>query len=84
MPERKVLLQTFKWNPYWIGNYAFAQPVSLKKGTKIVSEVTFENERHSLINEGNRPRDVFSGPGIREEVCRTHLLVVGPSSAPER
>ena len=83
-PERKVLLQTYKWNPYWIGNYAFAQPVALKKGTKIVSEVTFENELHSLINEGNRPRDVFSGPGIREEVCRTHLLVVGPSSAPER
>jgi hypothetical protein len=83
-PERKVLLRTFKWSPYWIGNYAFAQPVALAKGTKIVSEITYENELHSLINEGNRPRDVFSGPGLREEVCRTHLLVVGPASSLER
>ncbi len=74
--EPKTLLRTIKWNPYWNGSFVFAKPVPLDKGTRIVSNTVFENELHSPINEGTRPRLVHSGPGLDQEVCRTHYLVV--------
>jgi hypothetical protein len=74
--EPKTLLRTVRWTPYWNGSFAFKDPVRLPKGTKIVSSTVYENEAHSAINEGARPRLVHSGPGLDQEVCRTHYLLV--------
>ena len=72
----KTLLQSKKWSPYWNGSFVFPRPVALAKGTEVTSSTLFENERHSPINEGTRPRLVYSGPALDQEVCRTHYLVV--------
>ncbi len=72
----KTLLRTVRWIPYWNGSFVFPVPVPLDKGTSIVSSTVYENEAHSPINEGVRPRLVRSGTGLDQEVCRTHYLVV--------
>jgi hypothetical protein len=74
--DAKTLLSTVRWTPYWNGSFVFKSPVRLERGSKIVSNTVYENEAHSAINEGTRPRLVHSGPGLDQEVCRTHYLVV--------
>jgi hypothetical protein len=74
--DPKTLLSTVRWTPYWNGSFTFKSPVQLQSGTKIVSNTVYENEPHSAVNEGIRPRLVHSGPGLDQEVCRTHYLVV--------
>ena len=74
--EVKKLFHTIRWTPYWIGNYMFSKPVELDAGTVITTDVFYGNEEHSPLNEGNRPKTVRSGPGLYDEVCRTHILVV--------
>ena len=73
---KKVLFRTDKWSPYWVGNYLLPKPVRLASGTSVISDTAYENQLHSPINEGRTPRQVWSGPGLDQEVCRTHLLVV--------
>jgi hypothetical protein len=72
----KTLLRTIQWDPYWNGSFVFKDPVRLEPGTQIVSNTVYENELHSPINEGKRPRIVYSGPALDQEVCRTHYLLV--------
>lgn len=79
-PENpQSLFKTIKWNPYWTGTYVYKQPVRIQKGTTVTSHFIYENERHTLINEGKMPRVVHSGSALNEEVCRTHFLVAEPS-----
>lgn len=73
--DRRSLLRTVRWSPYWNGSFVFTSGVRLPVGTRIESKTVYENESHSPINEGMRPRTVFSGPGLDQEVCRTHYLV---------
>jgi hypothetical protein len=71
---QKSLLRTLRWSPYWSGSFVFSPGVRLPAGSRIESNTVFENEPHSPINEGMRPRTVYSGPGLDQEVCRTHYL----------
>jgi hypothetical protein len=74
--ERKDFMRTAKWNPYWNGAFLLPTPVRVSAGAELVSDFIYENEEHTLINEGRRPRTVHAGPALNEEVSRTHFLVV--------
>ncbi len=79
--QSKTLFKTGKWNPYWTGSFVFESPVRIEAKATLQSVFIYENELHTLINEGKRPRDVNSGPAINEEVNRMHILV---ADAPSR
>lgn len=82
--QESVLFETSKWSPYWTGNFQFAEPPILKRGTRIETRFMFENEEHSPINEGKSPKLVVTGPRITDEVCRAHFLVADPPTGSGR
>lgn len=72
----KTLFQANYWDPYWIGNYQFQNPVDLPAGTKLVSSFSYANDDKCAMNENQPPKLVTSGSKIDQEVCRMHIFLV--------
>ena len=70
----KTLFETLRWDPNWIGNYMFPQPVFLAKGGTLTARFYYNNDEFCQINEGKKPKPVKAGSGAGDEVCRMHLL----------
>ncbi|MDI9635559.1 hypothetical protein QPK87_14165 [Kamptonema cortianum] len=71
-----TLFDTMRWDPYWIGNYSFEEPIVFGGGTKLTGEVGYSNDDRCLMNEDRTPEPVPSGSGVRQEVFRLHVLVM--------
>ncbi len=74
--EESVLYYNPRWDPYWTGNYQFTPPVLARKGSTIRSAIVYDNEEHSVLNDGQKPKPVYSGHGLYDEICRMRVLVV--------
>ena len=72
--EPKTLFKTMRWDPNWVGNYMFAQPVVLAKGGTLTAKFFYNNDEYCQINEGKKPKPVKDGAGVSDEICRMHLL----------
>ncbi|MFM9872333.1 MAG: hypothetical protein ACKVQS_02570 [Fimbriimonadaceae bacterium] len=72
------LLKVPKWDPYWIGSYLYPTPVHLPSGADLIFKFAFFNDDKCEINENKSPEDVSSGPRLKDEVCRMHILISRP------
>lgn len=73
---QRTLFDTLQWDIYWAGNFQLTPQVSLPKGTVLTAEMSYSNDDKCVMNEGQEPKDIFSGPGIDQEVCRMHILLI--------
>ncbi len=72
----RVAFHTLRWSPLWTGHFAFPKPISLPKGTEIVAEIQYNNDERCPMNEGKKPELILSGPGINQEACRLHMVLL--------
>jgi hypothetical protein len=72
----KRLFWTRKWEPYWQGNYQFAEPVKFPDGAILTATWEFDNDIHMGRNEAAPPRELFSGYSEWTEMAQMHVLYV--------
>ena len=71
----KTLLLVFSYDPNWMGSYVFEKPVKLKKGTRLVGSMQYDNVEHA--NDRTRGKaPIRSGPGERDELFWIHVQYV--------
>jgi hypothetical protein len=67
------------WDFNWQGNYRYAKPLALPKGTRIELEYTFDNSENNPRNPSHPPVRVTWGEETRNEMAVLFLVVVLPS-----
>lgn len=77
--ENKTILDAFRWDPYWIGNYTFRKPITLPTGTTLTARFYYSNDESCPNNAGKVPQPVASGPRIEDEFCRMTLWLISAS-----
>lgn len=80
---RQWLLHIPHWNFEWQGDYRFAQPIALPRGTKVVMEFTYDNSTNNLNNPRNPPQRVKFGPESTDEMGELWLQLL-PRNLAER
>jgi Tfp pilus assembly protein PilF len=78
-----VLLRISAWDFNWQGDYRFAQPVPLPKGTTIVQRFSYDNSAANIRNPHSPPQRVQYGLQSVDEMGELWLQVV-PSDAAGR
>lgn len=81
--SRRWLIWIRNWDFYWQGEYRFASPVILPRGSRLVSEYTYDNSVENPRNPSQPPRRVVYGGQSYDEMANTWLQVV-PRSPGER
>ncbi len=66
---KKWLLLIKHWNFRWQGDYQYAQPVFLPKGTTVHMEFTYDNSTNNPDNPNPTPKRVTYGPQSCDEMC---------------
>src|SRR5262249_34070827 len=81
MPDGTVtpLIYIKDWDFNWQGQYKYAQPIKLPKGTKIELEYTYDNSTGNPRNPSNPPVRVKFGEQTKDEMGLAFLAVVLPS-----
>jgi hypothetical protein len=64
----KPLLWIKDWDFNWQGQYAFAQPVRLAKGTRIYVEAVYDNSADNPLNPNSPPKLVRWGEDATDEI----------------
>lgn len=80
---RQWLLWIKNWDFNWQGDYRYAKPVFLPRGTKLVMHFTYDNSTNNIRNPNLPPRRVRSGPQTTDEMAQLCFQVL-PRSAEER
>ena len=62
------LLRIGDWDFNWQFHYAYAEPISLPKGTKILMRYRYDNSVDNPRNPQNPPKWVHDGPGTLDEM----------------
>ncbi|MEQ1822965.1 MAG: hypothetical protein ABL949_10670 [Fimbriimonadaceae bacterium] len=75
----KVLFFVFNWDSEWANSYVLDRAVTVKKGTKLTFEMTYDNSGHAFGNDRVIPAEVKFGPGARDELCWLHVQIVPKS-----
>jgi Flp pilus assembly protein TadD len=57
------------WDFNWQGDYRYASPVFLPKGTKLSMRYTFDNSTNNIHNPNNPPKRVTYGPQTTDEMA---------------
>jgi hypothetical protein len=57
------------WDFKWQGQYQFAEPMVLKKGTKIQMTARYDNTDANPDNPNNPPQRVTHGEQTTDEMC---------------
>jgi hypothetical protein len=77
----KPLIHIKNWDFNWQGDYRYAQPVSLPKGTTLRMEYTYDNSTNNIRNPHNPPKEVMFGEQSFDEMGELWLqLVVGDAA----
>lgn len=78
------LLWIDDWDFNWQGQYAFAQPVALPRGTRLDLVAYYDNSAENPRNPNHPPRRVRFGPASTDEMLGCHIQVIpdDPSSYP--
>lgn len=76
-PDGKLstLFETFRWDPYWTGNYQVPTAPVFPAGTWLHVDMEYNNDERCTINADKAPTAVRSGKGLEDEVCRFHLVL---------
>ncbi|MCO8125175.1 redoxin domain-containing protein [Stieleria sp. TO1_6] len=64
----KPLLWIKDWDFNWQGQYAYAEPVELPKGTKISVQAWYDNSSDNPLNPNSPPRTVYWGSDSTDEM----------------
>lgn len=67
--ERKWLLRIKDWDFNWQGDYQYAQPVELPKGTTLFMRFTYDNSTNNVRNPNNPPQRVRHGINSTDEMA---------------
>lgn len=67
--EKKWLLWIKDWDFNWQGDYAYAHPVFLPKGTRLVMRYTYDNSTNNVRNPNNPPKRVLHGINSSDEMA---------------
>jgi len=65
---RQWLLRIKQWDFNWQGDYRYAQPVFLPKGTTIAMEFTYDNSNNNVRNPSHPPQRVRYGLQSTDEM----------------
>ena len=67
--ERKWLLRIKDWDFNWQGDYQYARPIELPKGTKISMRFTYDNSTNNVRNPNQPPLRVRHGVNSTDEMA---------------
>lgn len=73
---RRELLLIQEWDFNWQGDYRYAAPVALPKGTTLAMAFSYDNSTGNPRNPNHPPRRVRYGLGSADEMAELWLLVV--------
>ena len=71
----RPLLQLDRWDPRWQDTYFFAAPIRLPKGTRLQSDIVYDNSATNPRIAGLPPRRVMWGPTLASEIGSMTLVV---------
>jgi tetratricopeptide (TPR) repeat protein len=77
---RKWLIWIRSWDFEWQDEYAYAEPVSLPRGTTVTMRYTYDNSGSNARNPNRPPQRVVFGPRSTDEMAELALQVL-PASA---
>ena len=80
----KGLLWISDWDFGWQDSYFFKEPFSLPKGTRIDSEIVYDNSDANLRNPNSPPKQVKWGLGTLDEMGSMTLLLTTSSRQDDR
>jgi len=75
LPDGKVepLLWIKDWDFNWQGQYAYAHPVELPKGSRIVVQAWYDNSSGNPLNPNSPPKTVHWGSDADDEMLICHF-----------
>ena len=78
LPSGKVvpMLWVDNWDFAWQGQYHFARPVALPKGTKLDVVAYYDNSVSNPFNPNSPPKPVKFGLGSADEMLGCHVQVI--------
>jgi hypothetical protein len=71
--KTKPLLWINDWDFNWQGQFSFANPVRLPKGTKIIVDAWFDNSVDNPLNPNSPPKTVGWGDSSTDEMLLCHF-----------
>ena len=78
---RKWLLWIKNWDFNWQGDYRYAEPVHLPKGTTLVMHFTYDNSADNIHNPSQPPRRVRFGLQTTDEMGELWFQVLARNAA---
>jgi tetratricopeptide (TPR) repeat protein len=75
----RPLILIRNWDFNWQGDYRYAKPISLPKGTKLSMRFTFDNSDENIHNPNHPPKVVRYGPQSTDEMAELWLVLVPKS-----
>lgn len=72
----KPLLWIKDWDFNWQGQYAFAKPVRLRKGTRLIVDAWYDNSASNPLNPNSPPVEVRWGDNSTDEMLLCHFQCV--------
>jgi hypothetical protein len=69
----KPLMWIKDWDFNWQGQYSFAQPVVLLKGTRIYVDAWYDNSTENPLNPNSPPKTVLWGDDSTDEMLICHF-----------
>src|ERR1041385_6429490 len=73
---RQWLLLIKQWDFKWQGDYRYAKPVSLPKGTTLSMRFTYDNSTNNVSNPNHPPQAVAYGPQSKDEMAELWFQVL--------
>ncbi len=74
--SREDLLLITNWDFNWQGDYQYAHPISLPKGTTLGMRFTYDNSPENVRNPNHPPKRVRYGLQTTDEMAELWLLVL--------
>ena len=78
---KKWMLWIKQWDFNWQGEYRYAQPVSLPKGTTLHLQYTYDNSTNNVRNPNRPPKRLVYGDQSSDEMCELWFQIVLRQSA---
>jgi tetratricopeptide (TPR) repeat protein len=74
--RRQWLLWIKNWDFNWQGDYRYAQPVALPRGTRLSMRFSYDNSTNNVRNPHRPPQRVLFGPQTTDEMGELWLQVL--------
>ena len=86
LPSGQVvpMLWVNDWDFNWQGQYHFARPMALPKGTRLDVVAYYDNSAENPANPNHPPRRVLFGEGSTDEMLGCHVQVIADDEANQR